>query len=324
MTATDVNPIKRKGEPVIQIRDLGFSYGEKPVFRHLNLNIYANEFVGLIGANGSGKSTLVKLILGLETPTEGKIIRFGKENWESRSRSQIGYISQKAASFNSAFPGTVEEVVMANLWSKIGLLRRPKAVHRQRVKEALELVGMQDYRRQLIGNLSGGQQQRVFLARVLVNEPKLIFLDEPTVGIDAKSEGEIYQLLNMLNQKAGVGIVLVSHDIGAVTVHTERLLCMGADGFFEHDTAEPLAADFLSRLYGYEVLAHSHLNPAWAGIGSTVHCDICDRHHHHNNCDCTAGAAVTAASDAADTSAGAAVTAASDAAAAKVNKKEST
>lgn len=272
--------------PAIEIRNLGFSYGEKVVFRHLSLSIMPDEFVGLIGANGAGKSTLVKLILGLEKPLEGEVFLFGQPREQFKAWSNIGYVSQKAASFNSSFPGTVEEVVMSNLYSSIGLLRRPKAIHRERVDEALTMVGMQDLKKRMIGQLSGGQQQRVFLARVLVNKPKFLFLDEPTVGVDAKSEGEIYQLLHHLNHKHGLGVLLVSHDIGAVTVHARRLLCMGADGFFQHNTKAPLAGDFLSKLYGYSVLAHSHL-PRETGAGSDAeHCRICCEHDVHPSLCC--------------------------------------
>lgn len=274
----DVRPVNEASTaeaPAIEVRDLGFSYGEEPVFRHLSLQVGRHEFVGLIGANGAGKSTLVRLILGLEKPTEGEVLLFGQKQESFRDWGRIGYVSQKAAAFNSAFPGTVREVVLANLYSKIGLLRRPKKEHHERVEEALCRVGMQDYSKRLIGQLSGGQQQRVFLARVLVNDPELILLDEPTVGIDARSEGELYQLLHKLNEENGMGVLLVSHDIGAVTVHTKRLLCMGADGFFEHDHIQPLDQATLKRIYGYSVYAHSHLLPGSHAMGTEENCELC-------------------------------------------------
>lgn len=241
---------------LLEAKGLGFSYGDKPVFQQVNLKLNRGEFAGLIGSNGAGKSTLIKVLLGLLKPTQGEV--------HKHTTATLGYVSQKATAFNTSFPATVQEVVLANLCKQIGLFRRPRSIHYEQVEEALCAVGMQDHRHRLIGQLSGGQQQRVFLARALVNQPELLFLDEPTVGVDTKSEGEIYQLLHQLNEEKNLALLLISHDIGAVSIHVQRLFCMGADGFFEHDQVQALDNPFLSRLYGFSVLAHSHIHPEWS------------------------------------------------------------
>ena len=129
------------------------------------------------------------------------------------------------------------------------------------VAAALEQVDLSGFERRAIGELSGGQQQRVFIARVLAAGTGLLFLDEPTANVDIRTENEIYQLLRELNRVRGLTIVLVSHDIGAVTAYANRMFCLGADGFFEHCIDEGCHENFYRRLYGYEVVPHIHHRP---------------------------------------------------------------
>lgn len=151
--------------------------------------------MGLVGPNGSGKSTLIKCLLGLQKPSQGAIRLFGKDQRRFKERSKIGYVSQKANSFNSGFPATVFEVVSTGLTSKLGLFRFMNVAHKQKVKEAVEAVGMSEFLNRNIGELSGGQR-RIFIARALVSEPELLILDEPTVGVDAQN---VYTFMSFLN-----------------------------------------------------------------------------------------------------------------------------
>ena len=164
-------------EKVIEVKDLCFGYNKKPVFENLNFWVEKGDFVGVIGPNGSGKSTLIKLILKTIKPQSGEIRILGKSIEKFNMWNKIGYIPQKANSFNKSFPATVEEVVGANLFSRIGLFKRMKNEYRELVHDALKTVGMEKYEKTLIGSLSGGQQQRVFIARVLVGKPEIMFLD---------------------------------------------------------------------------------------------------------------------------------------------------
>ena len=176
-------------------------------------------------SNGAGKSTLLKLLLGLLEPVSGSISFF-------EDKSKIGYVEQNAAC-KSNFPATAEEIVLSGLWSKIGFMRFPKKEHREAVQKALEAVEMQDYAKRMIGKMSGGQQQRIMIARVLVNSPRVLILDEPTNGIDLKSSEALYELLMHLNKKHGLTIILVSHDIKKVSKITERLLCINENSIKE-------------------------------------------------------------------------------------------
>lgn len=241
---------------IVEVDNLNFGYNEMLILRNISFAVHKGDFIGIIGANGSGKSTLVRLILKIISPLNGDIKLFGENINTFKKWDKLGYVSQKATSFNCSFPATVEEIVGANLFSKIGLFKLPNKQYKEQVYRALEKVGMQDYGKSLIGNLSGGQQQRVFIARVLVSEPEILFLDEPTVGIDAKSEEAVYCLLARLNKELNLTVVMVTHDIGAITVHANRLICLGEKGLFEHKPEEGITDEFLTELYGFGANVH--------------------------------------------------------------------
>lgn len=245
-------------ENVLEVKDLSFAYQGKPILRDVCFTVEKGDFLGIIGPNGSGKSTLVKLILKLLTPGKGEIKLFGQDIQRFDGWFRVGYVSQKANSFNGDFPATVNEIVGANLTARTGVFgKKPKDYH-EKVYNALKEVGMQDYGDKLIGKLSGGQQQRVFIARVLVSDPEIMFLDEPTVGIDVQSEEALYCLLARLNEELGITIVMVTHDISAITVHANKLVCLGEEGLLVHDIHQALTEEKLSELYGYGVQLHDH------------------------------------------------------------------
>lgn len=242
---------------VLEVSNLSFAYQGNYILKDVNFSVEKGDFVGIIGPNGSGKSTLIKLMLKILTPASGQIKILGEDIKKFSQWSKIGYVSQKANSFNSDFPATVNEIVGASLLANTGIFRKKPSDYNQRIYEALKKVGMQDYGNRLIGRLSGGQQQRVFIARVLVTEPEIMFLDEPTVGIDAKSEEALYCLLARLNKELGITIIMVTHDIGEITVHANKLVCLGDDGITVHDADDPAADGIISGIYGYPVSIQS-------------------------------------------------------------------
>lgn len=208
---------------IISIENLSFAYNKENVLQDIILSVDEGDFIGIIGCNGSGKSTLMKLLIGQLTPSKGKIKLFNEDLNKSNKLNKIGYVPQISLSSGATFPATVEEVVMANLYSKIGFMRFPKKEHKEKVKEALRIVNMEEYSKRLIGNLSGGQQQRVMIAKALVSDPKIIILDEPTTGIDAKSEEQLYDLLNKLNKESNITIIIVSHDFAKIQQYTNKI-----------------------------------------------------------------------------------------------------
>lgn len=246
---------------IIEIRNLTFRYDKNIILEDISFEINEGDYIGIVGPNGSGKSTLIKIILGILKPSKGTIKLFGQDINSFKNWGNVGYVSQKATSFNTAFPATVEEVVASNLYPKIGLFNRIKKEHMKEVYDVLKIVGMENYNKQLIGNLSGGQQQKVFIARTLVSSPKILFLDEPTVGIDIKSQETFYELINQLNRTMNITIVMISHDIGVITEKTNRILCMGNKKVIIHCNASdtPITKTLL-KVYGdkMHLLLHHH------------------------------------------------------------------
>jgi len=191
--------------PAIEIKNLSFSYGEEEILSNVNCKIAVGSYVGIVGHNGSGKSTLLKLILGILKPSKGTVCLFGRDNSLFIEWNKIGYVSQKAGISIAHVPITVEEVV------------KMEKVSDQAVNEALVSVDMLKSKHKLLRELSGGQQQRIFIARALVKKPQLLILDEPTVGVDVKTQETFYSLLSRLNTENNITLLLVSHDLHTIS-----------------------------------------------------------------------------------------------------------
>lgn len=237
------------GADIIKIEDITFGYGRTNVLDGVSTTITEGDFLGIVGPNGSGKSTLLKIFLGLVKPQKGTIKVFDTDISKFSQWGKIGYIPQKVTSFNQGFPATVEEVVSANLYPIIGLAGRINKSHREKVDSALKTVDMLEYKKRMIGRLSGGQQQRVFIAKALVSDPRVIFMDEPTVGIDQKSEESFYELMDSLNKERGITLVMVTHDIGAIDKRVNRVLCLSEGKLHEHDCTVNQGADIFKAAY---------------------------------------------------------------------------
>ncbi|WP_059102560.1 metal ABC transporter ATP-binding protein [Shouchella shacheensis] len=237
-----------------------FQYGKRVVLADVSLQIERGSFVGLVGPNGSGKSTLVRLLLGLLRPDSGQVQLFGEPVSKFKRWDKIGYVSQKANSFSSGFPASVYEVVSMGLYGKLGLFRFLRKKDKRKVIEAVHQVGMQDYLYENIGELSGGQQQRVFIARALVSDPEMLILDEPTVGVDTTSVEQFYGLLRTLNEEHGKTLLLITHDVGAMTTYVSEVACLNKYIHFHGGSKEFAAKKDKLAFYGHDVhlLTHEH------------------------------------------------------------------
>jgi len=213
---------------ILEVKNLCFNYPDKTVLNNISFEIEKGDFLCITGTNGTGKSTLMKLILNILKPSSGKITILGENSTQFKSFSKISYVSQKATSFNLSFPATVEEIVSMGLYSKRGFLKFPKKEDKKLIYNCLKTVGMEKYIKKTIGQLSGGQQQRIFIAKAIINNPQIIFLDEPTVGIDVKAVDSICCLLAELNN-LGITIVMVTHDISSVLYHSNKVLLLTDD-----------------------------------------------------------------------------------------------
>ncbi|WP_096153372.1 MULTISPECIES: metal ABC transporter ATP-binding protein [Bacillus] len=258
----------QNNEAVLKIEHVTFKYEQQNVIEDINLTIPKGAFLGLVGPNGSGKSTLLKCVLGLLRPQKGTIQLFGKDVRKFKEWNKVGFVSQKANSFNTGFPATVFEVVSTGLVSKVGLFKFFNKENKNKVLDAIKSVGMEDFIHQNIGELSGGQQQRIFIARALVSEPELLILDEPTVGVDSKNVQNFYQMLEHLNKNLNITLILVTHDVGTITDKVTHVACINKNLHFHGVTKEfeELRTKDLSQFYGHDLHVLSH-----------------DHHHHHHD-----------------------------------------
>jgi len=237
----------------LSIKDLWVFKDGHAVLEAINLDLVENDFLGLIGPNGGGKSTLLKVMLGLIKSDRGEVRILGLSPQEARGN--VGYMPQKTL-FDPSFPIKAFDVVLMGRYSRAGLLKRYSQADRAAALQALEAVGMAGFSEREIGSLSGGEQQRVFIARSLVSEPKLLLLDEPTAGVDATQEKEFYDLLCRLNRKRGIAIVLVSHDITAISKYVNKIACLNQRLYY-HGSKE-LTNEDIEKAYGcpIEMIAH--------------------------------------------------------------------
>ena len=246
---------------LIELNDVNFNYGQAAVLEDIALEVKEGEFWALIGPNGSGKSTLISIILGLLKPDKGSVKLFGSDVESFKHRELIGYVSQKSNSFNSGFPATVLEVVRSGLARKRGLFKSFSKKDALKAVDALAVVGMESFAKKNIGELSGGQQQRVFIARALAGDPKLLVMDEPTVGIDQQNVASFYSMLNELNREHGIAIVLVTHEIDLVTDLATHVACLNRSIHFHgvQSDYKKMEDKDISKWYGHPVRrVHQH------------------------------------------------------------------
>ncbi len=234
---------------IVAVKDVSVYVDHIPILEDVTLAVQKNDFLSIIGPNGGGKTTLLKAILGLVKPDKGKITVFGHP--PDVGRTSIGYLPQHI-SFDTRFPVTVFDVVFMGRYKKP--FHKYSHTDDQRVRDALETVGMSDYAQRQIGHLSGGELQRVLLARALVREPKLLLLDEPTASVDPEMQRSFYELL--LELKEEMAIVLVTHDLSVVSVYVESVACLNRRLYY-HGPAEG-ALENLEDVYQcpVEVIAH--------------------------------------------------------------------
>lgn len=238
MTSMAADP--RCHRSIIEIDDVVFFYEQKKVIEHLSFSVLERDFVGLIGSNGAGKTTLLKMIVGLLKPTQGEIRLFGQPVSSFSDWHRIGYVPQKN-SFNPLFPATVREVVQSGLYGKKNMFKRISKAEQQKCSDALYAMRIEDLADRRIGQLSGGQQQRAFLARALINNPELLILDEPTVGIDAQTQADFFQMIRHMHQHHHITFLMVSHDMDMIQSYlgAEPVDKCGSLSFYVKHTHEP-------------------------------------------------------------------------------------
>lgn len=194
---------------MIRIEHMCFAYTGKQeqILRDINLNITQGEYISIIGENGCGKTTLMRIILGFLKPVQGSI---------TVNADRIGYVPQRNDFTNSNFPITVFEVM--NSYRKL-----LKINNKEVIQETLQMVGMQDQSKALMGNLSGGQVQKILIARAMMGNPVLLLLDEPSAGVDVDSQREIYGIIRRMNKEQKITVIAVEHNLEAVYANSTEI-----------------------------------------------------------------------------------------------------
>ena len=240
---------------IVEIDRLSYAYSGNLVLDNISFTIDEGDILGIIGPNGAGKTTLFSCMLGLLDDYTGTIKILGDDIKKKNGKvfKSIGYIPQKKT-IEQNFPATVEEIVSLGI-TTIGKTSKEK------IALALETVGLLAQKDSRVGELSGGQQQRVLIAKAMVNNPKLLILDEPVTGIDLEMQNRFYSLLKKLNQENKITIIWASHDLDAVNRFATSVACINRSMFFHGKTYEFFENPDLLKAYSESSMqAHMHLH----------------------------------------------------------------
>ena len=238
-------------EPVFSAQDLTVAYDSMPALWDLDMDVPPGVLMGIVGPNGAGKSTLIKAALNLLPRVAGSVTFFGQPYKKVRER--IGYVPQRG-SVDWDFPTTVIDVVSMGLYGKLGWLRRPGKAEKAVAMTALEQVGMQDFANRQISQLSGGQQQRSFLARALVQNADLYFMDEPFAAVDAITENAILNILQQL-RSLGKTVIVVHHDLQTVKEYFDWVALLNVTLIAMGPITQVFTTELIERTYGGKITA---------------------------------------------------------------------
>ena len=208
-------------------QNLRVSYDGKSVLQDLSFEIFAGDYLCIVGENGSGKSTLMKTLLGLQPPISGRIL-----TGDGLRKNEIGYLPQQTV-VQKDFPASVREIVLSGCQGRCGSRPFYNKEEKQLAEENIRKMQIDKLSKRCYRELSGGQQQRVLLARALCATQKMLLLDEPVSGLDPKVTAEMYRLIDELNHRDGITIIMISHDIAAAVKYASHILHIGNTLFFE-------------------------------------------------------------------------------------------
>ncbi len=211
---------------ILTCRDLSLGYDGRVIARGINFKIESGDYLCIVGENGSGKSTLMKTILGLLPPIGGEIL-----TGDGLKRTEIGYLPQQTE-VQKDFPASVWEIVLSGCGNRMGARPFYNKEDKERARRNVERMRISHLVKRCYRELSGGQQQRVLLARALCATTKLLVLDEPVAGLDPVVTAEMYELIDELNKKDGITVVMISHDIAAALKYADHVLHVSANVFF--------------------------------------------------------------------------------------------
>jgi zinc transport system ATP-binding protein len=237
----------------IEMQGVTFAYGaeDEPVVEGISLEVARGERLGILGPNGGGKSTLLKLLLGELSPRSGTVRVLGEDPRRAREAGRIGYLPQRVTA-ELSFPLSVRQVVEQGVSAGVPAWRGLGAERRGRAARALDLVGATDLADRPVGRLSGGQLQRALIARAVAADPKVLLLDEPTVGIDVSGQQRFGSMLETLRAELGLTVVIVSHELATIAATSDRVACLRRTLHF-HDAPHGLTPGVLAEVFSHDV-----------------------------------------------------------------------
>ena len=246
--------------PVLDVKNLDVSRSNFKVIEKASFSINRGDYVGIVGPNGGGKTTLLLSILGQIQRDGGQIKLLGQDIDRFKEWDKVAHVPQDAVNFDNNFPLTVRELVSLGRVRRANLGRRLREADWDKVDESLELLGISDLANRRIGNLSGGEKQRAFVAKALVRDPEMIFLDEPLSGVDADTQEKFYMVLSNLNQKRRITLIVVSHDLAAVFCRMSRVICVNRYVYDSEVNANTDPNILLRKAYGehFQFVFHRH------------------------------------------------------------------
>jgi zinc/manganese transport system ATP-binding protein len=249
-SGTDVQSRLSGGERLLDIEDVSVWLSGREVLHDVSFSIAPGEFTGLIGANGAGKTTLFRVVLGLQTPTSGRVLIDGKPR--SRRSHAMGYVPQKIL-LDPEMPLRARDVVALGIdGNRLGM-PLPRKSRRDAVDEMLEAVDALSFADARIGQLSGGEQQRVLIAHALISRPRLLLLDEPLANLDLRSEHEVVGLLARIAAEQRIAVLISAHDMNPLLSAMDRIVYVAGGKAASGSTSEVVQSDVLSALYGHQV-----------------------------------------------------------------------
>jgi len=253
------------------LQDIWVRYEDRWVLKSIYLKCYEGEILGIVGPNGGGKSTLLKVMIGLIHPDKGTVKLFDRKP-DHHARAGIGYLPQISHA-NRSFPVTALDVVLMGLYNQMGFFRRSDRKSKEVAMELLARINMADHAKRPFGILSGGQQQRVNIARALAAKPKLLVLDEPSTGVDSVAQEDFYELLAKLRDEQHISVIMVSHDIGVITAHADRIACLNREIHYHGEPDSCFTPDIRHEVFGKDMNVMVH----------DPHCITCTKRHEDHD-----------------------------------------
>ena len=241
----------------LSVENLCVKADNRHLIENITFSVEEGMIVAIIGPNGAGKTTLIRAVLGLIPYSPGSVMLFGHSMKHVNSHGRVGYVPQKLE-FDRTFPLTVSELLGFTVPPIYSFPFIRKKGEKKHISELLEIVGVQELADRSIGSLSGGELQRVMIAKAIVNDPKILFLDEPASGVDIEGQERFYDLIKRLNKEKGLTVILISHDLNVVYRFADSVLCMNRRLICTGRPAETLTDEVIKTVYGEMMGAYIH------------------------------------------------------------------